>query len=97
MACRLDLPKKGELDYWLMGKSWQPTVVRADTLSALVGRDASNVSFIKLDVEGTEHKLCKDILESLPVRGCVSPSKQNNLTSGKRLNRSKKPASSFTT
>ncbi|MDB5026790.1 MAG: FkbM family methyltransferase, partial [Candidatus Eremiobacteraeota bacterium] len=40
MACRLDLPKKGELDYWLMGKDWEPTVVRADTLSALVGRDA---------------------------------------------------------
>jgi FkbM family methyltransferase len=73
MACRLDLPKKGELDYWFTGKNWQPTVVRADTLSALVGRDAPNVSFIKLDVEGTEHKLCKDILENFTSsRLCVA-------------------------
>ena len=73
MACRLELPKKTELDYWLMGKRWQSTVVRADTLSALVGRDAPNVRFIKLDVEGTEHKLCKDILENFTSsRLCVA-------------------------
>ena len=73
MACRLDLPKRGELDYWLMGKNWQPTVVRADTLSALVGRDTPNVSFIKLDVEGTEHRLCKDILANFTSsRLCVA-------------------------
>jgi FkbM family methyltransferase len=44
MLCRLQLPKKSELDYWLMGKNWQSTVVRADRLSALVGNDAANVS-----------------------------------------------------
>jgi FkbM family methyltransferase len=67
MLCRVQPPKKSELDYWLMGKNWQSTIVRADRLSALVGKDAGNVSFIKLDVEGTEaqnmqrhsQKLCK--------------------------------------
>lgn len=73
MACRLDLPKKNELDYWLIGNKWEPTVVRADTLSALVGSDAPNVSFIKLDVEGTEHKLCADILENFTSsRLCIA-------------------------
>jgi FkbM family methyltransferase len=73
MACRLERPRKGELDYWIMGNNWQPTVVRADTLSALVGRDTPNVSFIKLDVEGTEHKMGKDILENFTSsRLCVA-------------------------
>jgi FkbM family methyltransferase len=73
MLCRLQRPKKSELDYWLMGKNWQSTVVRTDRLSALVGNDAANVSFIKLDVEGTEHKMCKDILEKFTSsRLCVA-------------------------
>jgi FkbM family methyltransferase len=73
MLCRLERPKKNELDYWLMGNNWQSTVVRADTLSTLVGSDAPNVSFIKLDVEGTEHKMCKDILENFTSsRLCVA-------------------------
>ena len=73
MACRLERPKKTELDYWLMSNSWQPTEVRADTLSALVGNDAPKVSFIKLDVEGVEHKLCKDILDNFTSsRLCVA-------------------------
>ena len=42
-------------------------------VSALVGNDAANVSFIKLDVEGTEHKMCKDILENFTSsRLCVA-------------------------
>jgi FkbM family methyltransferase len=73
MLCRLERPKRGELDYWLMARNWQPTVVRADRLSALVGSHASSVSFIKLDVEGTEHKICKDILENFTSsRLCVA-------------------------
>jgi hypothetical protein len=73
MACRLELPKRTELDYWLMSNNWQPTVVRADTLSALVGWDAPKVSFIKLDVEGVEHRLCKDILDKFTSsRLCVA-------------------------
>jgi FkbM family methyltransferase len=73
MLCRLERPKKDELDYWLMGRKWMSTVVRADTLSALVGRDAPNVSFIKMDVEGTEHKMCKDILKNFTSsRLCVA-------------------------
>ena len=73
MACRLERPQKTELDYWLMGKNWRSIVVRADTLSMLVGSDAPNVSFIKLDIEGAEHKICKDILESFTnSRLCVA-------------------------
>jgi len=73
MLCRLERPKKGELDYWLMGKNWRSTVVRADTLSALVGSDAPKVSFVKLDVEGTEHRMCKDILKNFTSsRLCVA-------------------------
>ena len=73
MLCRLELPKRSELDYWLMGNHWQSTVVRADTLSALVGSDAPDVSFIKLDVEGAEHKICENILENFTSsRLCVA-------------------------
>lgn len=73
MLCRLQRSKKSELDYWLIGKNWQSTVVRADRLSALVGNDTANVSFIKLDVEGTEHKMCKEILENFTSsRLCVA-------------------------
>lgn len=73
MLCRLQRPKKSELDYWLTAKKWQSTVVRADRLSTQVGYDAANVSFIKLDVEGTEHKMCKDILENFTSsRLCVA-------------------------
>lgn len=63
MHCRLELPKKGEFDYWSMGKDWNAVPVKADLLSSLVGEDAAKVSFLKLDVEGTEHKLCDDVLE----------------------------------
>ena len=73
MMCRLERPKRGELDYWLLGKRWESTLVRADTLSALVGYHAPDVSFIKLDVEGTEHKMCADILEHFTnPRLCVA-------------------------
>ncbi|MBV8906508.1 MAG: FkbM family methyltransferase [Acidobacteriia bacterium] len=81
MVCRLERPKKGEVDYNFFDNNWQSTVVRADRLSALVGADAPNVSFIKLDVEGTEHKLSKDILESFTSsRLCVAiEAKQPNI------------------
>ena len=97
MLCRLQRPKKSELDYWLMSKNWQPTVVRADRLSALLGNDAANVSFIKLDVEGTEHKMCIDILENFTSsRLCVAiEAKQPYIR--KTLDPSKKLASLPTT
>lgn len=73
MFCRLELPQKGELDYWLMGKKWMPVSVRADTLSILAGDDAPNISFIKLDIEGFEHRLVSDILENFShPRLCVA-------------------------
>lgn len=62
MLCRLTLPKKNELDYWLMGRKWNPVSVRTDTLSAFAGDEAAKISFLKIDVEGVEHKLCQDIL-----------------------------------
>jgi FkbM family methyltransferase len=73
MSCRVELPRRSELDYWLMRKHWQPIAVRSDRLSALVGRNAADVSFIKVDVEGTEHKLCNDILDHFThSRLCVA-------------------------
>jgi hypothetical protein len=56
-----------------MRKKWQPITVRSDRLSALVGQHAADVSFIKVDVEGAEHKLCGDILEHFTSsRLCVA-------------------------
>lgn len=73
MLCRLELPKKGELDYWLMGKKWQAVSVRADRLSVLAGDAAQNVSFIKLDIEGFEHRVVNEILQNyLNQRLCIA-------------------------
>ncbi len=70
MHCRLSLPVRSELEYWLTGgaASWRPVTVRADTLSAMVGDDAALVSFIKLDIEGAEHRVVADLL-----RVCTHP------------------------
>lgn len=73
MLCRLQRPRKNELDYWLTGGTWQSIVVPSDNLSSLVGGKAANVNFLKLDVEGTEHKLCRDIVEHFTnERLCVA-------------------------
>jgi FkbM family methyltransferase len=73
MLCRLELPQKSDIDYWLMGRSWQPVTVRANTLTALVGNAAEKISFIKLDVEGVETKISGEILKSFPhERLCIA-------------------------
>ena len=73
MLCRLELPQKTEMDYWLMGRRWQPVIVRANTLRALTGDIAEKVSFIKLDAEGVETRVIKDILTAFThERLCVA-------------------------
>lgn len=70
MHCRLALPVRTELEYWLTGGagSWRPVTVRADTLAAMLGADAERVTFIKLDIEGAEHRVVADLL-----RVCIHP------------------------
>ena len=70
MHCRLSLPVRAELEYWLTGgaASWRAVTVRADTLSAMLGDEAALVTFIKLDIEGAEHRVVADLL-----RVCTHP------------------------
>jgi FkbM family methyltransferase len=62
MHCRLDLPRPGEADYWLVRGRWCPVTVAATTLAAVLGERAPQVSFIKLDVEGAEPQVVPDIV-----------------------------------
>jgi FkbM family methyltransferase len=59
--CRLSPPGKGDWDRRLMGKTWIPVTVAADTLTSIVGADAQRVSFIKVDVEGAETAITPQI------------------------------------
>lgn len=61
--CRLNPPAKGDHDHRLMGKTWIPVTVAADTLTSMVRADAERVSFIKLDVEGAETALTPEIAD----------------------------------
>jgi FkbM family methyltransferase len=45
----------------MMGKTWIPVTVAADTLASLVGADAQRVSFIKVDIEGAETAITPQI------------------------------------
>ena len=65
MHSRLHLPAPGELDYWLTGgpRAWQTVRVPALTVREVLDADAGRVSFVKLDVEGSEHRLVPDLLE----------------------------------
>jgi FkbM family methyltransferase len=58
---RLSPPDKGDFDRRFTGNTWIPTAVAADTLTSLVGADASRVSFIKVDVEGAETAIAPQI------------------------------------
>ncbi|MBS7806854.1 FkbM family methyltransferase [Variovorax sp. PCZ-1] len=64
MHCRLQPPKRSELDFWLMGgsKAWRPVEVSGRTFKDILGDDAAQVSFIKLDIEGAEHHVVHDVL-----------------------------------
>ena len=55
-------PRRGEADYWLVRGRWRPVTVEATTLAAVLGERASQVSFIKLDIEGAEPQVVPDIL-----------------------------------
>jgi hypothetical protein len=58
-----------------MGRKWQAVSVRARTLFGLVGELAPRVSFIKLDIEGSEHKnkIVADIVKNFThPRLCVA-------------------------
>jgi FkbM family methyltransferase len=64
MHSRLQPPGRFELDRWLMGrKSWRPVEVEALTLPQILGADAARVAFVKLDIEGAERLVCRQLLE----------------------------------
>jgi FkbM family methyltransferase len=58
---RLSPPAKGDLQRHIMGKTWIPATVNADTLTSIVGADAQRVSFIKVDIEGAETAITPQI------------------------------------
>ncbi len=64
MHCRMHLPQRHECDHWLMGgrRAWRSISVLVTPLSRALGDRASQVSFIKLDIEGNERLVVDDIL-----------------------------------
>jgi FkbM family methyltransferase len=69
--CRLNPPAKGDWDRRLMGKTWIPVTVAADTLTSIAGADAQRVSFIKIDVEGAETAITPQIPAGFSHPGLV--------------------------
>jgi FkbM family methyltransferase len=67
---RLSPPAKGRYRL-IMGKTWIPVTVAADTLTSIVGADAQRVSFIKLDIEGAETLITPQIPAGFPHPGLV--------------------------
>ena len=64
MHCRLSLPKWNEPDRWLMGGagSWRQISVPCTCLTDVLDSKASEVTFIKLDIEGAEQLVIGEIL-----------------------------------
>jgi FkbM family methyltransferase len=63
MHCRLTLPQKTERDYWLMGqRNWRPITVQVQTIDQVLGEQAAQVTFVKLDIEGAEHLVCPQLI-----------------------------------
>ncbi|NDY93576.1 FkbM family methyltransferase [Ideonella livida] len=64
MHCRLAPPSRRELDGWLMGqRHWRTVQVPARQLGELLGPLAPQVSFLKLDIEGAEHRVLPELLD----------------------------------
>jgi FkbM family methyltransferase len=60
--CRLSPPGPREIaTARIMGNTWIPVTVAADTLTSIVGADAQRVSFIKVDIEGAETAITPQI------------------------------------
>jgi FkbM family methyltransferase len=59
---RLSPPAKGDRQRYIMGKTWIPVTVNADTLTSIVRSDAQRVSFIKVDIEGAETAITPQIV-----------------------------------
>lgn len=63
MLCRLELPKITERDYWLMGpRNWRPITVAVQTIDQILGEQAAQVTFVKLDIEGAEHLVVSQLI-----------------------------------
>lgn len=60
---RLSPPAKGNPERYIMGKTWIPVTVTADTLPSIVGADAQRVSFIKVDIGGSETMIAPQIVD----------------------------------
>lgn len=58
---RLKPPAKKDPDRRVMGKTWIPVTVPADTLTSIADSDVKRVSFIKLDIEGAEASVVPEI------------------------------------
>jgi FkbM family methyltransferase len=63
---RLNPPAKDDPDRRHMGSTWIPVTVAAETLISIVGGNAEQVSFMKVDVEGAESALTPEIANSFP-------------------------------
>ncbi|MBS4729544.1 FkbM family methyltransferase [Mycobacterium sp. SM1] len=58
---QLSPPTRGRYRF-MMGKTWIPVTVAADTLPSIVGADAQRVSLIRLDIEGAEAAIASQIV-----------------------------------
>jgi len=68
LLCRLELPTKQDPEYWwlhhwMKPSMWRRVVVPADSLPCLVQGRAAEVTMLKIDVEGLEATVCRDLLD----------------------------------
>ena len=68
LLCRLELPTKQDPEYWwlhhwLKPSKWHRVVVPAGPLPDLVQGRAAEVTMLKIDVEGLEATVCRDLLD----------------------------------
>ncbi len=63
MHCRLELPHWREPGYWLAVQRWSAIEVAVETLATIAGERCADVSFIKIDIEGMEHRIARSVVD----------------------------------